>query len=85
MSRSEIERVGDLLRELPPPPEGWVHAAQELPRARAGHDAIVARAAHDAEFHRALASDLDAALAAEGYVPAPPALEALRKLFATGG
>jgi hypothetical protein len=73
------ERLAELLRALPPAPEGWVKAAQELPRARRGLDDIVARAVADAEFRHALIADLEAALRAEGYEPELIPLEELRR------
>jgi hypothetical protein len=78
MSRYDEERLGTLLRLLPPAPRGSVAAAQELPFARAGLDEIVARAEADAEFRTRLVADLEAALAAEGYEPDPALVEALR-------
>jgi hypothetical protein len=67
------------LRLLPPAPEGWVKAAQELPFARRGLDEIVARAEADDEFRRALVADLEAVLAREGYEPDPLLVRALRE------
>jgi hypothetical protein len=72
-------RLGELLRALPAAPEGWVRAAQELPRMRRGLDDIVARAVADAEFRRALIEDLEAALQAEGYEPDAIPLDELRR------
>ena len=63
------ERLGELLRRLPPAPEGWVKAAQELPTARAALDGLVARAEADAELRQRILADLEAALAAEGIEP----------------
>jgi hypothetical protein len=60
------EKLGELLRRLPPAPMGWVNAAQELPTARAAMDELVARAEADAEVRRRILNDLEAALAAEG-------------------
>jgi hypothetical protein len=77
----EIERLARLLRSLPPAPADWVQAAQELPIARGQLDEIVARAEADERFRQALLTDLEAALAAEGYTPKPPTLEALRRRF----
>ena len=59
--------MGELLAALPPAPEAWVQAAQELPLFRAQADEIVARAEADAEFRARLVADLNAALEAEGY------------------
>jgi hypothetical protein len=73
------ERLAELLRMLPPAPEGWVEAAQELPRVRAEMDQIVTRAVEDAEFRRALISDLEEALRSEGYEPEHMPLDELRR------
>ena len=72
------ERLGELLRRLPPAPEGWVRAAQELPTARAALDELVARAEADAELRRRILNDLEAALAAEGVDAGPALLAELR-------
>jgi hypothetical protein len=73
------EQIGRLLGALPPAPEGWVTAAQELPRARQEMDDIVARAEADAEFRAAVMADLESALEAAGYDVAPRHLPALRE------
>ena len=75
----EIERLAQLLRSLPPAPQPWVQAAQELPIARGRLDEIVARAEADEAFRQSLVADLEAALAAEGYTSQPDTLEALRR------
>ena len=72
------ERLASLISALPPAPEGWVRAAQELPFARPELDEIVARAEADAAFRKKLVADLEAALAAEGYERDPAVLAALR-------
>ena len=72
------ERLGELLGQLPPAPAGWVQAAQELPAARLGLDAIVERARVDAEFRVLLVADLEAALAAAGYQPTDELIDAVR-------
>ncbi len=58
------ERLAQLIAALPPAPEAWVRAAQELPLARLGLDDIVRRAEQDAEYRQRLVSDLEQALAA---------------------
>ena len=73
------ERLGELLRRLPPAPEGWVRAAQELPAARDALDQLVARAEADAELRRRILADLEAALAAEGIEPGSALLAELRE------
>src|SRR6266540_3857144 len=72
------ERIAELLGALPPAPEAWVRAAQELPRARRDLDEIVARAEADLAFRKALIADLEAALAAEDARVYEAALGAMR-------
>ena len=55
------ERLAQLLKMLPPAPEGWVRAAQELPQARREIDEIAERAQRDAEFRAAVEADLESA------------------------
>jgi hypothetical protein len=79
MSGYDIQRLARLIGMLPPAPQGWVEAAQELPRARREVGQIVARAEADAEFRRSLLADLEAALEAEGVEPTRPLLDELRR------
>jgi hypothetical protein len=79
MSVYDIQELASLIGMLPPAPEGWVRAAQELPAARRELDTIVARAEADAEFRRALVADLESALRATGVEPTRPLLEELRR------
>jgi hypothetical protein len=79
MSGYDIQRLARLIGMLPPAPQGWVEAAQELPRARREVGQIVARAEADAEFRRALVADLEAALEAEGVEPTRALLDQLRR------
>jgi hypothetical protein len=77
--RYDEERLGELLRALPPAPDGWVRAAQELPRSRRELDDIVARAVADEAFRKALIDDLDRALRDVGYEPEALPLDELRR------
>jgi len=79
MTRYNEERLAELLRALPPAPEGWVLAAQELPRSRSELDDIVARAEADVAFRAALIEDLEHALREVGYEPDSLALEELKR------
>ena len=81
MTTYDEERLGELLRLLPPAPLGWVEAAQELPRARADLDALIARAERDAAFRQALVDDLEDALRVAGVEPRPVVVEHLRRRF----
>ena len=83
MTTYDEERLGELLRLLPPAPAGWVEAAQELPAARAGLDALVKRAEQDAAFRQALVDDLEDALRVAGVEPRPVVVEHLRRRLAS--
>jgi hypothetical protein len=76
------ERIGRLVGLLPPAPQGWARAAQEIPVLRRSLDEILARAEADAAFRPALIADLEAALAQAGYEPEPRLVDELRKLLA---
>ena len=80
---NDEERVAELLRALPPAPEGWVKAAQELPRARKELDEIVARAKSDQDFRAAVLADLEAALEQSGYDLDPRLLPVLKQRLST--
>jgi hypothetical protein len=83
MTTYDEERLGELLRLLPPAPAGWVEAAQELPAARAELDALVKRAEQDAAFRQALVDDLEDALRVAGVEPRPVVVEHLRRRLAS--
>jgi hypothetical protein len=82
MNETREEILAELLRAMPPAPAAWVEAAQELPLARRTLDEIVSRAEADAAFRQALVADLESALAAEGYEPKRPLLDAIRERLA---
>ena len=83
-SRYDEEQLAELLRALPPAPEGWVRAAQELPRSRSELDDIVAKAVADEAFRKALIEDLERALRDVGYEPESLPLEELRRRLSSG-
>ena len=78
LERHDEERLAALLKMLPPAPEGWVRAAQELPRARQEVDEIAQRAQEDADFRAAVTADLEKALEQAGYDVDPSLLPELR-------
>jgi hypothetical protein len=82
MREYDEQRLGRLIGMLPPAPDGWVRAAQELPAARRGLDQLVARAEADAAFRASVLADLESALQAEGVEPAPRVVVELRRLLA---
>ena len=79
MTAYDEQRLAELLRLLPAPPESWVRAAQELPAARRSLDTIVERAVADAEYRRRVIADLERALAAEGIEPDTALVALLRE------
>jgi hypothetical protein len=82
MSAYDHEHLARFIGLMPPAPEAWVRAAQELPAARRELDQLVARAETDAAFRAALLADLESALQAEGVEPEPRVVEELRRLLA---
>ncbi len=82
MTTYNEERLGELLRMLPPAPTGWVTAAQELPLARVQFDALVQRAEADAAYRDSVVADLELALRTVGVEPRPAVVEHLRKRLA---
>jgi hypothetical protein len=81
MSAYDHDTLGRLIAALPPAPDGWVRAAQELPAARRGIDDIVDRAVADAAYRARVVANLESALAEVGIEPTPPLLEELRERF----
>jgi hypothetical protein len=78
MSSYDHEQLSRLIGMLPPAPEAWVQAAQELPQARATMDDIVARATADVEYRRQVIADLESALALAGFEPRARLVDELR-------
>jgi hypothetical protein len=78
MTGYDEQRIAALLRRLPPAPNRWILAAQELPKVRTEIAALVARAEEDAAFRQRVVADLEAALAAEGIEATPSVVAALR-------
>ena len=74
----DIESLARLIGALPPPPLGWVSAAQELPRVRAELDDLIVRAEGDAQLRARLVADLESALAESGISPTPRILAEAR-------
>ena len=81
MSDYSEQRLSELLSALPPAPEAWVQAAQELPSARRSLDDIVERARADLEYRQQVLADLESALAQAGVEPDHRSLNALRRRF----
>lgn len=77
-SSTDTERLAELLAALPPAPQGWVEAAQELPAARRSLDGLIARAEADGALRRRLIADLEATLTDEGIAVTPALLSLAR-------
>ena len=82
MTAYDEQRLGRLIGMLPPAPQGWVQAAQELPAATRGLDQLVARAEADAAYRATVLADLESALQAKGVEPEPRVVEKVRRLLA---
>jgi hypothetical protein len=78
MSGYDEEGLAELIAALPPAPEGWVRAAQELPLARSTMDEIVARAEADLAYRQRVIADLESALADSGFEPRERLVDELR-------
>ncbi|HEU4528110.1 MAG TPA: hypothetical protein VFT80_09285 [Actinomycetota bacterium] len=79
MTAYDEQRLAELVRALPPAPEAWVAAAQELPLVRGRLDDIVAKAEADLAFRDALVANLEETLRLEGYEPETIPLDELRR------
>ena len=73
------QRLAGLIAALPPAPDAWVQAAQELPFARRSLDDIVERARRDLEYRRTVIADLEGALEAAGIDPDRRLVDSLRR------
>ena len=71
VSTHDIGRLARRLAALPPAPEGWLVAAQELPQVRRTLDDLLAQAESDAGLRDRLVADLESALAESGIRPTP--------------
>ena len=72
------ERLGELIALLAPPPEGWIEAAIELPRARSAIDQLIGLANRDEQARQAILADLEQALRGVGVEPRPQLMDRLR-------
>jgi hypothetical protein len=72
-------RIAELIAVLPPAPEAWVRAAQELPLVRRGLDDIVERCREDLAYRKRVLADLEAAIAAVGLDPENQVVAELRE------
>ena len=73
------ERLGEILSGLPPAPEAWVAAAQDIPGAQERIDGIVERADADEAFRRRVIEDPETALEEADVVAHSETIEILRR------
>lgn len=69
MATPDEHELAQLIATLPPAPEAWVAAAQQLPAARAAIETLTERAQADAAQRQKILADLDAALQEQGVEP----------------
>jgi hypothetical protein len=67
----DIGHLARRLAALPPAPEGWLVAAQELPQMRRNLDDLLTQAESDAGLRDRLVANLESALAESGIRPTP--------------
>jgi hypothetical protein len=79
----EVE-LARLIAALPPAPEGWVRAAQELPAARRAIDGLVEEAVASAERRESILRDLEQALRDAGQEPRRELVDELRERLVRG-
>jgi hypothetical protein len=79
MAAYNEEKLGEILSALPPAPEAWVKAAQELPLMQQGLAQIVERADADEDYRRKVIEDPEAALEEADVVAHADAIEILRR------
>jgi hypothetical protein len=79
--RTDEQRIGELLGELPPAPPGWVEAAAALPAARRALDAIDERVLADAAARAEVTAALEQALRDADVPVTPEQVLALRRLL----
>lgn len=76
--RYDERRLGELLSLLAPPPDAWIRAARELPRARLEIDRIATLAEADTAYRRRVLADLESALRDGGVEPSARLVAELR-------
>ncbi len=79
MTAFNEEKLGEILSALPPAPEAWVKAAQELPRMQESLAQIVERADADEDYRRRVIENPVAALEEADVVAHADAVEILRR------
>lgn len=77
------ERIAELLRALPAPPEAWVEAARQLPRTSRELDTILERVEDAVRLRKLAVRELEELLRAEGVEPTPTVVSHLRRRLET--
>ena len=83
VSDHDIGLLARRLAALPPAPEGWLEAAQELPLMKRNLDDLLAQAVTDAGLRDRLVANLESALAESGIRPTPRLLDEARARLAS--
>lgn len=79
MAAYDEEKLGELLSALPPAPDPWIRAAQDLPLLRGGLDRILERAESDEEFRLRAIAEPEAVLEEADVVAHADAVEILKQ------
>jgi hypothetical protein len=79
MPRYDEEKLAEILSALPPAPESWVKAAQDIPLAQQKLAGIVERAEADEDYRRRVVEDPEAALQEAEVVAHAETIEILRR------
>lgn len=79
MTAFNEEKLAEILSALPPAPEAWVRAAQELPLLQQGLAQIVERADADEDYRRRVVENPEAALEEADVVAHAETVEILRR------
>ena len=79
MAAYNEEQLGEILSALPPAPEAWVRAAQNLPVVQQGLEQIVERAEADEDYRRRVIEDPAAVLEEAEVVAHADTVEILRR------
>jgi hypothetical protein len=78
------QQLAALIAALPPAPEAWVHAAQELPAAGRAIDSLVERARAGGHARDVILADLENSLRRAGVEPRREMLVELRARLEQG-
>ena len=83
MAAYDEQQLAALIAALPPAPDGWIAAAQQLPAARRAIDTLAQQAQADADRRATILDDLESALRQAGVQPRRSLVDQLRNRLGT--